>query len=218
MITGKIVPPRLDAIRDKGEEYLWIGRPLLIPFLLQDHRLLLGSLAAPAVLALYCLAAMMAQRTVELPWQWLLSIFLSPATAIVQLAYLALTYRNTFYAVSDRRVIISHGLYAPEFHAFDYDRLRQVEVTYGPVESWYGAGTIRGFAGADPEEEQEHQLFGQHRRRPVFPRTDNRFIAVSEPYRIFHLIKRTATEVKTDWQYPNALRPRENRGRPITRA
>ena len=38
------------------------------------------------------------------------------------------------------------------------------------------------------------------------------FISVPAPYEVFKQIKTVSVDVKTDWNYPNKLRPEENPG------
>ena len=44
--------------------------------------------------------------------------------------------------------------------------------------------------------------------RPAF----DSFLGVANPYDVFKQIKEAAIDVKTDWSYPNALRPGVNPG------
>ncbi|MBU1125608.1 MAG: hypothetical protein KKC84_06260 [Candidatus Omnitrophica bacterium] len=38
------------------------------------------------------------------------------------------------------------------------------------------------------------------------------FIAVEKPYEVFKKLKTVMVDIKTDWNYPNKLRPDENPG------
>jgi len=211
MITGKRVPPHLKAILDRGEEMLWIGRPVLMPFLLQDIRVIIAGLTNPVIiLLLFGGPALLTHRVSPSPWPIFLFAFLATVMAAAQIVYFALIYRNTFYAITDRRIIISGGVYAPEFRAIDYDGVAETNVTVRMIESWYHAGSIRGIARDDIPDDTS--LFQRRHRTPLFPRMDTRFIAVNDPYRVYELIKQTANDVRSDWRHPNALRPQENPG------
>ncbi|NIS88188.1 MAG: hypothetical protein GWN88_25575 [Nitrospinaceae bacterium] len=36
--------------------------------------------------------------------------------------------------------------------------------------------------------------------------------AVADPYKVFKILKSVSVDVKTDWNYPNAMRPESNPG------
>ncbi len=89
------------------------------------------------------------------------------------------------------------GIWGIDFKAIDYDKISDTQVTVNPVEKMYGVGTIRFAAGRTNREGN--------------PQTDN-FTAVPDPYEVFKKVKSTAVDIKTDWNYPNQLRPPENPG------
>ena len=42
----------------------------------------------------------------------------------------------------------------------------------------------------------------------------DKFIGIDEPYAVFKRIKEVSVDIKTDWNYPNAMRPGVNPGYP----
>jgi uncharacterized membrane protein YdbT with pleckstrin-like domain len=109
----------------------------------------------------------------------------------------ALAYSNTAYAYSNRRLLIRSGLIATSFTTVDYDGIRELDVTVGVIERVFGAGTIRVFSGRMSQRGQAAY---------------ERFVSIAHPYDVFRALKQVEVDVKTDWQYPNALRPAANPG------
>lgn len=110
---------------------------------------------------------------------------------------LILVHKNTFYAITNKRVMMRSGFWGIDFNAIDYDKISDIQVTVNPLENMLGVGTIRISAGKVSSKGS--------------PLTDD-FIAVSNPYEVFKKIKTVMVDVKTDWSYPNKLRPDENPG------
>ena len=110
---------------------------------------------------------------------------------------LILVHKNTFYAITNKRVMIRSGFWGIDFKAIDYDKISDIQVSVNPLENTLGVGTIRFSAGRVSSKE--------------YLLTDD-FIAVPTPYEIFKKLKTVSVDVKTDWNYPNKLRPEENQG------
>ena len=89
------------------------------------------------------------------------------------------------------------GFWGIDFNAIDYDKISDIQVTVNPLENILGVGTIRISAG-------------KVNSKGSFLTDD--FIAVQNPYEVFKKIKTVMVDIKTDWNYPNKLRPEENPG------
>jgi len=82
----------------------------------------------------------------------------------------------------------------------DYDKIMNIEVNVNPIESLLSVGTIKIFSGEVSE--------SKHSRSNKY----DKFIGISNPYGVFKSLKDIETDIKTDWNYPNAIRPNENPG------
>ena len=117
--------------------------------------------------------------------------------SILNMLRLFLVHKNTFYAVTNKRVMFRSGFWGTDFEAIDYDKISDLQVTVNPVENMLGVGTIRfSTGGAD----SRGRLLSKN------------FISITEPYAVFKRIKEVSVDIKTDWNYPNKLRPEENPG------
>jgi len=69
-----------------------------------------------------------------------------------------------------------------------------------PLEKLFNVGSIRAYTG--------ETVVTRNSSRSVF----NEFISIADPYEVFKQIKQVSVDIKTDWNYPNKLRPEENPG------
>ncbi len=110
---------------------------------------------------------------------------------------LCLVFGNTCYAFTNKRIMLRTGFWGIDFKSIDFDRLQETDVTVNPLENLLGVGTIKMFSGGVTA-----------KGAPTF----NYFIGIDHPYEVYKQLKTVAVDVKTDWNYPNALRPGENKG------
>ncbi len=89
------------------------------------------------------------------------------------------------------------GFWGTDFKAIDYDKISDIEVNVNPVENLYGVGRVQAFSG---------------RTTSKGANIYDKFIVIPEPYEVFKKIKEVSVDIKTDWNYPNALRPEKNPG------
>jgi hypothetical protein len=194
------IPPVFNAVKDDNETIFWVGKPVLVPFLMQGIIFLafgliwglidfgfLGlifSSEAPAGLAFFIIPFFMLH---SFPF-W---------GSILNMIRLWLVHGNTYYAYTNKRLMMRSGFWGIDFKAIDYDKISDIEVNINPVESYFGVGTVRAYSGRDTAKGG---------------RIYDSFVAIENPYEVFKKIKEISVDIKTDWNYPNALRPEENPG------
>lgn len=117
--------------------------------------------------------------------------------------YSILVHKHTYYAITDKRIIIQKGLIGRDFEIIDYDQVTNAEVNVGILDKLLGknSGSILiSTAGS----------FTYTRQGPVNkPYTLSH---VKDPYHVFKFFKDVSHDVKTDINYPNKYRPRTNPG------
>jgi hypothetical protein len=110
------------------------------------------------------------------------------------------SYSNTAYAYSNKRVMIRTGFIGTDFKIIDYDKISDIEVTVSMIERMYNVGTIRFFNGkTETDDGNVTNLYDS-------------WSAIENPYGVFKMVKQTSVDIKTDFNYPNALRPDTNPG------
>lgn len=190
---------RFEPIRDKDEEIYWVGKPAFVPFIITGIPFLIFGLLWGAFDYFGFIRHMnkmpndFAGFAIPFFALHLLPFWLS----ILNMLRLFLVHGNTYYAFSNKRLLARSGFWGTDFKTVDYDKISDMEVNVNPIENMFGVGTIQAFSG---------------RTTSKGAKIYDRFIAVANPYEVFKRIKEVSVDIKTDWNYPNALRPEENPG------
>jgi len=201
MTTDSKLPPQFQGILDHNENILWVGTPSWFPFILTGVPFLIFGCLWGAFDYFGFIQHMwgkgfsgpMAGAGIAF-----FAIHLFPFWGgILNMLRLLLVHGNTFYAFTEKRLLIRSGFWGTDFKAIDYDRIQDLMVTVNPLENLMGVGSIKAFTGAYTS--KGAQVF-------------DRFTAIQEPYEVYRRIKEISVDVKTDWNYPNALRPDQNPG------
>ncbi|HSC53295.1 MAG TPA: PH domain-containing protein [Phnomibacter sp.] len=190
------LPEQFEQVLDKDEKTLWIGRPKLIPFLTTG----LPYLAIGIIW--FCTDYFVFIRTMDsaiagftIPF-FLLHLFPFWGSMLNMLR-LMLVYNNTYYTYTNRRIMMRSGFWGTDFKAIDYDKISDIEVNVNPIEKFFNVGTVQAYSG---------------RVNDKGNRVYDKFVAIENPYEVFKMIKQTSVDIKTDYNYPNALRPEKNPG------
>lgn len=201
--TTDNLPPQFGAVLDQDEKILWVSNPTLIPFILSGVPFLIFGLLWGAFDYFGFIQHMLKgdmkgskeMAGFAIPF---FALHLFPLwLGVGNMIRLCLVYGNTCYAFSNKRVLLRTGFWGIDFKGIDFDRLEQLEVTVNPIENMLGVGTVKMFSGGMTS-----------KGAPTF----NYFIGIENPYEVYKQLKTVSLDVKTDWNYPNALRPPENRG------
>lgn len=200
MLTEKNNLPQFEAVRDSDEEILWTGKPALIPFILSGIPFLIIGLIwgilSFSFFAVFTKSPMMDGMSAFLTVFFIIHLF--PCWgSILNLLRLFLVHGNTCYAYTNKRLMMRSGFWGTDFKAIDYDKIADLTVTVNPIENIFGVGTVSAFTGSMTSKGM---------------RIYDRFLAINNPYEVFKKIKELSVDVKTDWNYPNALRPETNPG------
>lgn len=110
--------------------------------------------------------------------------------------YMIMTYKNIFYCYTNRRIVIRSGAWGVDYKTIEYDQITDLEVKVGPVGEKYATGNIIIFTGSDSE--------GKKISKTMY--------AITKPYEVFKNLKKVMLDIKTDFYYPNELRPEINKG------
>lgn len=195
MLTDFRLPQQFEAVRDKDEEILWVGRPAFLPFMLSGIPFLLFGLLWGAFDYFGFIRHMPKEMSgFTIPF-FLLHLFPFYGS-ILNMFRLALVHHNTFYAITNKRLMLRSGFFGIDFKVIDYDKISDLQVTVNPLENLLGVGTIKAFSG---RMNQNTALY-------------DKMIGIRQPYDVFRRIKEVSVDIKTDWNYPNAIRPETNPG------
>jgi len=198
-MNKKNLLPEFESVKDDNEKILWTGKPRFIPFIFT------GVLGGFVVIA-FAMIWMFTSRSwntnsdnEQAPYFWLFGLIPLIAGLFTFLNKL-FSFSNTTYAYSDKRVMMRTGFIGTDFKTIDYDKISDIEVTVSIVEKMYNVGTIRFFSGrTQTDEGNTTKLYDS-------------WSAIENPYEVFKMVKQTSVNIKTDFNYPNALRPETNPG------
>lgn len=198
------MPQQFAGVLDGDEHLLWTGRPTAIPFFLGGVPLFIIGIVWGIIDLGFISAMGMGVSVKNVPLPALLAgigffaLHLLPLwLGVGNMIRLFLVYGNTFYGFTNKRIMLRSGFWGTDFKSIDYDAIKEMEVTVNPIENMLGVGSVRFFTGRTGR-----------KGAPVY----DRFIGIANPYEIYKQLKQVSVDIKTDWNYPNALRPETNPG------
>ena len=200
--TTSLTNTPLARILDQDETVLWSGRPHPGPFFASGIPFLIFGLCWGAFDYFGFIRHMGRAHMPDGMNYALIPFFalhLFPLwLALANFIRLPVVYRNTVYALTNRRAIIQGGFWGLSFQSIDYDQIQEATVSVGLIERMVGdCGTVRFFSG---------------RTSAKGANLYDSFSAIDHPYDVYKQLKQVSVDTKTDWKYPNALRPADNPG------
>lgn len=161
---------------NKGEEVIWEGKPRFAPFFIK------GFILWIVIASIISLPLIML-----LPFTQYILFYVTMFFVVVLGKYQ--DYRNKYYAVTDKRVMVQSGIIGRDFKIIDFDQFNTAFVNVNFLDKIFKTGSIH--------------IIGN--RSVVFAH-------INKPYDVFKSFKKTSFDVKTDIYFPNEYRPDENPG------
>ena len=191
--------PEFESVKDDKEEILWTGKPKFIPFILANlfGGIFIISFALIWIFANRSWGTTNGNDTSSYFWLFGLLPLVFGLLAFLKRVF---SFSNTAYSYSDKRVMMRSGFIGTDFKIIDFDKISDIEVTVSFVEKIYNVGTIKFFSGrTQTDDGNTSKLYDS-------------WCAIENPYEVFKMVKQTSVNIKTDFNYPNALRPETNPG------
>lgn len=187
-----------DDIKDQDEEILWSDKPNAFCFVFYGIPFLILGLIWGCI-DVFILIQMMNSGDDMMGFgiPFLLLHAFPFWGSFLFMGWLWLAHGKTFYAYSNRRLLIRTGAIGTDYKAYDYDQLSNLEIRQGPIQKSFNVGTISFNTG---------QTNSKGRM------LTSSFRAIPNAFEVFKRIKEVSMDVKTDEFYPNAKRPSENKG------
>ena len=190
--------PEFDSVKDRDEEILWTGKPKFIPYIFSGLGIGLY-LIGFGIIWLIATLNVKPENDSTGGYAWIFG-FLPLLQGLYGFLKKIFAFSNTAYSYSNKRVMMRTGFIGTDFKTIDYDKISDIEVTVNVIERMYNVGTIRYFSGrTQTDEGNTTKLY-------------DCWFAIENPYEVFKLVKQTSVDIKTDFNYPNALRPETNPG------
>ena len=203
MNMDMVAAQEFQDIRNGNENVLWAGRPAYWPYIANGipflcvgllwfsidyfgfiRPMLLGQGKVPRNFAGFAIPFFMLHLT---PF-WL---------SILNMFRLAFVYKNTAFALTDKRLMFRAGFWGISYDSIDLDQITDLQVNIGPIEKMCNVGSVSVNAGRT------------NSKGNILRQT---FTAIQDPYDVYKEVKRVSLDIKSDLEYPNKLRPAENPG------
>lgn len=168
--------PEFESIKDYDEEILWTGKPKFLPYIIKGIGPLLFTLVIAIVWISFTKNLMKVPGNDAFQFFWLAGLLPLVLGAFTFLNRL-LSYSNTAYGYSNKRVMIRTGFIGTDFKTIDYDKIAEIEVSVNAIERMEKVGTIRFFSG------------GTHTDDGHTTKVYDKWIAIENPYEVFKLVK-----------------------------
>lgn len=185
-------------VLNQDERVIWKGHPKFLPYI---SKLFVFLIFAVLFLLLFLSPkthfVAISQSTAVTGW-WVV--------VVGTVLYTLLSYKNIWYLITDKRVILQRGLIGRDFDIADYDKFESADLHIGIIDKIFGTGSIRIYAGRLVYHSGSQYSRGGTENAPFV------MANIGDPYTVFELLKKTSFDVKADINYPNVLRPGENKG------
>jgi hypothetical protein len=138
-------PNAFEPVLASGEAVTWTGRPHFVPYLISGLPILVFGCLWGAF-DLNMIRTMPAREMgFAIPF---FALHLFPFWgAILYMLWLLTSFRNVVYAITNQRLILRGGAFAPSFKSYDFKEIDQLTVSSGPFESMVGAGSVQFATG-----------------------------------------------------------------------
>jgi hypothetical protein len=138
-------PSVFDPVLSSNEAIVWTGRPHFVPYLLTGLPFLVIGCLWGAFDLQFIRHMPASQMGFAVPF---LALHLFPFWgSILYMLYLVISFHNVVYALTNQRVIVRGGAFAPSFKSYDFSEIDQLTVSSGPFESMVGAGSVKFSTG-----------------------------------------------------------------------
>ena len=110
-------------------------------------------------------------------------------------------WKNTQYAVTNKRIIIRNGLIGYQYNSFYYTDISNVTLKVGVIDRMLGVGDIMISLN--------HTIGTTKKGHPI---NTTSILDVENPDQVMQIVQKTIMDMQTDIHFPNALRPEANPG------
>jgi membrane protein YdbS with pleckstrin-like domain len=190
--------PEFESVKDNDEEILWTDKPKFIPYAIT------GLAAGSGIIIFVAISYVMVKNAKNgegvIGNSFLLFMAIPIGLFLLTFLHKLFSYSNSSYAFTNKRVMVRTGFVSINFKSIDYDKISDIEVIVNAVERAFNVGTIKFFSGRTQTDDG------------VTSKLYDGWEAIPNVYEVFKKVKQVSVDIKTDYSYPNALRPETNPG------
>lgn len=188
----------IHQILDQNEQILWEGKPQFLPFVFNGSNVFLALFGIFWSLFLIPMFGAMGSFAFFIP-----HTYVGPALIFGPTLYRIFVFSNVYYAITNKRVLVEGGLIGRDLKSLDFDQITDISVNVDLFDKMFGqnSGSLLVMTAGS---------FKQTKNGAV--PSPNEMDSIDDPYTVFKKLKEVTHTVKTDIEYPNAMRPSENPG------
>jgi membrane protein YdbS with pleckstrin-like domain len=192
----------ISKVLNADEKVIWEGRPQLLPYILEALPFFFFGIIWRVFVSFFLIGFIKGHASVYLYLAFspfaLVGLYLILGSFILQ----ALEYRYIWYVITDKRTIVQSGIIGRDFQYADYDKVINAEVKVGVIDKLFGrnSGTISIVTNVVSTRSSQFVNLGVG------------LLHINDPYNTYTLFKKVSFDIKSDIEYPNELRPKENPG------
>lgn len=190
-------------VLNQNEQILWEGQPQFLPYAMGILSIIIFGLIWTGMSLSVFIPSYKTLGFMGMPFIFvLIGIFM----LVYNPVYRILVYKHVWYVMTDKRIIFQRGLIGRDFDFVDYDKIESAAVNVDILDKIFGrnSGDIRIYANRIVSRQTEGRISV----------TNKPFVMehITDPYAVFELFKKTSFDIKSDINFPNVLRPKENKG------
>lgn len=186
----------------EGEQLLWSGKPKKNAFVINKSVVMMPIALIWFSFDAFFIGTMISEGAMQnmplfiipffalhlMPvWMWLFNVLSANRQ-----------WRNTEYAVTDKRIIIRGGTVGYSFRNIYYTEINSVDLHVGVIDRMLGVGDIQINTGGETAS-------SKNKGAPAI-------LDIENSYELFNKVQKIVIDIQSDIHYPNELRPSENRG------
>lgn len=176
------ITKKFSDVLERDEQLLWTGRPKFLPFVIPG--ILVGLFEIGVGISVVML---MNRPDNDRSFAWVFGLVFIGIGAWAMLGKL-LSFGNTFYACTNRRVLIRSGVAETIITVIDHMEIINMQVKVGIFEKVFNTGSIRFFTGrtqTDPD--------NTNSTKKVYDDWE----AIPEPYAVFKKVEQIMAGIKS---------------------
>ena len=190
----------IQKVLSSNEKIIWEGKPQKTPYIILN----LGyTFFMFVVLSTITRDSSTGQYDEVSP----VSLLIGFTLFIIAFIVMILNYNKIYYAITDKRLILQKGLIGRDFESIDFDKINSIAVNVGILDKLFGknSGTILLDSG---KLTTTKDIDGKYSTKTDF----HKLQFIDDAYNVYEKLKKVSTDVKSDINFPNALRPNKNPG------
>lgn len=198
-VNNTVLHTNLDNIIIKGEQIIWRGKPKKSAFIINKVLTMLPIAIIWLMLDLGFIASAFSATNFKEIVGFIIPFFILHLMPVWIWLSNVLTankkWKNTEYAVTDKRIIIMSGFIGMDYQSIYYKDIKNVDLKISVIDKLLKVGDIY----FDTKQKASNTNISA-------------FLDVENVYEIYPKIQKVVLDIQTDIEYPNNLRPKENDG------